>query len=74
VERILNFPFVAPHHTPPFFQRVIGPLPSPLLQCEDIAEAIRSNSLVACSDVAYDANLAVGSQGWVLGDKTEVPF
>ncbi len=58
-------------NTPMLYQWAIGPKPPTSSQCDDIAEAIQNEALMACSDWAYDRSLEVGSQGWVFRDKIE---
>jgi hypothetical protein len=57
---------------PPFYQHVIGPQPLKEAQCQDIAQELELNSLLACSEGSYDLATALCSHAWVFGSGIEM--
>jgi len=56
---------VAFEGVPPFYQHLLHQPPTEE-QCQDIANELENDALVACSDGAYDKNKSVASHGWVI--------
>lgn len=51
----------------PFYQRIIGPLPSNLTELgSKVQDAILKNTLLLFTDGSYGPSTGVGSHGWVL--------
>jgi hypothetical protein len=57
--------------TPMFYQHLIGPTPPTATACKRICNEVLEESLLACSDGAYDAATGKGSHGWVITSEIE---
>jgi len=57
--------------TLPFFQHLLGPSPPSAEECDNIADTLSRDALLACSDGSHLPTAAQASHGWVIADNIE---